>query len=153
MTDEQREEFRASYLLTGNASLSARQVGINERTARDLANQLVEDPSFANDRRKLRAEFMDECINARMRVMRLAEERVFAEDANIYTDANGGITVIDKRKDWADVVLASEKNAHNLAKLETFEKMNSGQSAPAKTEVHVHLTDDRTVVSDGNEEA
>ena len=56
ITEEKRIEFRAAYLRTGNASAAAREVGINERTGREIAQKLEEhDPTLAEDRRALRA--------------------------------------------------------------------------------------------------
>jgi phage terminase small subunit len=117
-------QFRAEYLISGNASECARKVGMSESAGRSYAVELNADVSFGEERRSLRAQYLDECVHARMRIMRKAEERAMAEDANVYSDANGGITVVDKRKDWADVVLAAEKNAHNLAKIEQGNEPN-----------------------------
>lgn len=103
-------EFRAHYLLSGNASESARHVGIPDRTGREIAEKLCKDAEFAEQRRVLRAQYLDECVAARMRVMRKAVSRAMQEDEEFAGD--------DKRVEWADVVIKAEKNAHVLAKLD-----------------------------------
>lgn len=126
-------QFRAEYLISGNASECARKVGIAESTGRDIATELNADEAFGEARRALRAQYLDECVNARMVVMRKAKERALAEEADVY-HSEQGITVVDNRPKWADVVLVAEKNAHALAKIE------SGNGNEGKlTEVHIHL--------------
>lgn len=109
-------EFRAHYLLSGNAAESARSVGIPERTGRDWAARLVEDESFAADRRKLRTQALDELVAMRMRVARKALER-YEEGLPPVPDGAEGITIIDRRPDHGRLVMDAEKNAHNLAKI------------------------------------
>lgn len=126
--------FRAHYLYSGNASESAREVGIPERTGRELARKLVDDASFAADRRALRAGALEELVAARMRVVATALQR-FEDDLPMpeVVGEGGNVTIIDKRADYGKLVLDAEKNAHALAKVEQPE------SGAQKTEVHVHL--------------
>lgn len=134
---EKLAEFRAHYLLSGNAAESAAAVGIPERTGQDHAAKLNTLADFAEDRRVLRASYLDECVNARMAVMRKAKARALADEPDFYPQGDG-LTVVDKRKEWADVVLSAEKNAHNLARI------SSGNSeGHERTEVHVHLAPEK----------
>lgn len=112
------EEFRADYLYTGNASKSGRKVGLNDRTARDLARRANEDPVFTEARRKLRAQYLDDCVAMRMKVVRKAVERFMAKAPEVHAEAGAIVTIIDKRADYGKVVLDAEKNAQNLARLE-----------------------------------
>lgn len=107
--------FRAHYLYSGNASESAREVGIPESTGRDIAKRLGEDESFGADRRSLRVRALDELVAMRMRVAHRATGRALA-------DGEVGPGEIDKRPDWARVVIEAERSAHNLAKLEVEER-------------------------------
>lgn len=132
--EDVRAKFRAEYLISGNAAASAKRVGIPERTGRDLAQELCDDPEFTADRRKLRANALDELVAMRMEMARLAVKRAKKKSADEYHFGEGG-TVIDKRPEWAKVVLDAEKNAHALAKVESGD---GGNSAPQQVEIHVH---------------
>lgn len=141
-------EFRAHYLYSGNAAESARAVDIPERTGRDIARQLVNDPDFAADRRLLRSAALEELIAMRMRVSQRALERFEADLEMPEVSEEGTVTVIDKRADYGKLVLDAEKNAHNLAKLEG----DGEEPAVGSTEVHIHLAgelDDHEKPDDG----
>lgn len=128
-------EFAAHYLYSGNASESAKAVGLPDRTGRDIARRLQDDPEFAEKRRLLRKNALDELVAARMRVTALALKR-FEEDLQIPEVGEGAIVNIkDARPDYGKLVLDAEKNAHNLAKIES----GADPERPGKTEVHVHL--------------
>jgi hypothetical protein len=127
-SEKQKAEFRAHYLLSGNASESAEAVGMNDRTGRDLAAKLSKEESFADDRRALRATFLEEHIAYRMRVTRKSFLRFNADD---FEPMPG---VVDRRPDYGKLVLDAEKNAHNLAKVD-----NPLDGQGGTTEVHVHL--------------
>lgn len=112
--------FRAHYLYSGNASESARDAGIDERTGRDIARKLIDDPDFTEARRFLRATALEELVAARMRVMKTALER-FEEDLDVPIIPEGNrapITVVDKRGEYGKIVLDAEKNAHSLARFD-----------------------------------
>ncbi len=110
-------EFRAHYLLSGNAAKSARKVGIPVRTGQEIATRLSKDPTFAQERADLRARYLDELVAMRMQMARLAVTRASKKQADQYSFGEGG-SVIDKRPEWAKVVLDAEKNAHALAKVD-----------------------------------
>ncbi len=112
VTLEEKEAFRAHYLYSGNAAESSREIGIPSSTGRDLAKALQDDESFAIDRRKLRAQALDELVAMRMRVARKATERCLADREFLPGE-------IDKRPDYGKLVVEAEKAAHNLAKLES----------------------------------
>lgn len=128
-------EFRAHYLYSGNASESARAVKLPERTGRDIARQLVNDESFAADRRLLRSAALEELIAMRTRVAQKALERFEADLEVPEVSEDAMVTVIDKRADYGKLVLDAEKNAHNLAKLEG----DADEPNVGTTEVHIHL--------------
>ncbi len=122
-----KEEFRALYLLSGNAEKSAKELGVAPRTGGEWAKKCNNDPEFAAERRELRAGFLDELIFMRQRVARKAEERVMCE-APIEPGC------FDKRPDWAKVVLDAEKNAHSLAKAEG--PVDNDDKTPVVINVH-----------------
>ncbi len=132
--EEKVAEFRAHYLWSGNATESAKAVGIPDRTARDIVERLVEDPTFAADRRKLRVQALDELVSMRMRVARKALERYEEEGPEIPEGAEG-VTIIDKRPDHGRLVMDAEKNAHNLAKMDDPERDQAGTKS-----VTIHIT-------------
>jgi hypothetical protein len=129
--EDLRLKFRAEYLISGNAADAARKTGIPESTGRDIAKELNVSVDFVEDRRVLRASYLEECVNLRMKMVRKAFKR-FDDD----TPPEPG--EIDKRPDYGRLVTDAEKNAHNLAKIE---RENEG-TGPANTEVHIHLTKD-----------
>lgn len=131
-------QFRAHYLYSGNAAESARSVDLPESTGRDLARELSADPEFVATRRKLRDQYLDDLVASRMRVVSKSLER-FEGELPIPEVGDGGVvTVIDKRPEYGKLVLDAEKNAHNLAKLDSG--ASDGQAGA--TEVHIHLASD-----------
>jgi hypothetical protein len=138
--EHQVAEFRAHYLYSGNASESARAVELDERTGRDLARRLVEDPEFTAARRQLRASALEELVASRMRVATKALERFESDTGGIDVREFGGedasVTITDKRADYGRLVLDAEKNAHNLAK---FDAEKSGE-IPAQGTVTIHVS-------------
>lgn len=127
------ERFRAHYLYCGVASESAREVGIPERTGRDIAAKLAKDPAFAEARRELRSRTLDELVAMRMRVATKALQRF--EDDSEPTMSEGETNVVDRRPDFGRLVLEAEKNAHNLAKIE-----RPLDDANKPSEVHITVT-------------
>lgn len=116
--EETVAEFRARYLYSGNASAVARQLDLDERTGRRIAERIEEDPSFAEDVRKLHAHALKRHVTMRLRVCEKAAER-FDEELDVpEVVGDGNVTIIDKRPEYARVVLDGEKNAHALAKFE-----------------------------------
>jgi hypothetical protein len=117
-------EFRAHYLYSGNAAESARHVGIPERTGREIATRLTEEPGFAEDRRKIRAMEVDESVAARRRIREKSVERFESETGGIETkrfgDGENGVTVVitDKRWEYGKLVLDAEKNALALFRVD-----------------------------------
>jgi phage terminase small subunit len=120
-------EFRAHYLYSGNAAASARAVGIPTKTGQDIAQRLLDDPAFAEDRRRLRARALDELVALRMRVANKAAARMLGTlpmPKHVSDGAN--VTIVDKRADYGRLVLDAEKNAQHLAKLDEGEKAVTG---------------------------
>jgi hypothetical protein len=111
-------EFRAEYLYSGNASAVGRKLDIPERTARKIAERLEDDPSFAEDGRKMRARTLDRLIAMRMTIAETAQERYLGDLPIPAVSEGGTVNVIDKRADDGKLVLEAEKNAQNLAKFE-----------------------------------
>lgn len=115
---DQRAEFRALYLYSGNATKSARELNMNERTGRKLALEMSLEPDFIEDRRKLQVQYLDELIAMRMQVADEALERFKAKNEIPESVGEGStVTIIDKRPDYGKLVLEAEKNAHGIAKL------------------------------------
>jgi phage terminase small subunit len=121
-------EFRAHYLYSGNASESAKEVGLPESTGRDLARELSKEPDFVEARRELRALALEELVAMRMRMARRALER-FEEDLQMPESVGEGgtVTIIDKRADYGRLVAEAEKNAHNLAKFDAEKEGHVGR--------------------------
>ena len=69
-------EFRAHYLLTGNASKSARSVGISERTGRQLATEAHDDLEFAEACRKSRARALSDVARILVRNVERADDAI-----------------------------------------------------------------------------
>lgn len=137
--EETVARFRAHYLYSGNASESARAVNLPESTGREIAQRLVEDSEFVAARRKLRAMEVDECVAARRRVRQTALERFESMTGGIEVKQFGeSVTIIDKRHEYGKLVLEAEKNAHNLARIESE---NIADATPL--EVTVNLKTDR----------
>ncbi len=130
------QEFRADYIYTGNASKSGKKLGINDRTARQIAQNLSADPGFAAERRALRAQYLDDLVAMRMRVANKAVERFLAGAPEVNAADGAMITIIDKRPDYGKVVLDAEKNAQNLARLDAE---RSGEIVPDR-EVTIVVT-------------
>jgi hypothetical protein len=130
---EKVAEFRAAYLLSGNAYGAAREVGLPERTGAQIARALKADPEFAAERRSLRDTYLDELVEMRMSVARTALERFESGtvEANEYGD---NVTVVDKRYEYGKLVHDAEKNALNLAK---FEAGPTDEPPPAKVTVEI----------------
>ena len=128
--------FRADYICSGNASESARKLGLPERTGNEIATRLQADPTFAEERRVQRARFLEEAVVARQRVMAKALKRFLGKaDVPQVIGDNANVTIIDKRPDYGKLVLEAEKNAHNLAR---FEAEKSGEVTPER-EVTIHI--------------
>ena len=131
-------QFRAHYLYSGNAAESARQVDLPETTGREIARRLAVDPEFVATRRALRDQYLDDLVAKRMRVASKALERFEGALEAPVALGDGPVVIVDKRADYGKLVLDAEKNAHNLAKLDSGP--DEGQSGT--TEVHIHLATD-----------
>lgn len=132
--EEQVAEFRARYLYSGNASAVARELKIDERTGRRIAERIEADPSFAEDVRKLHAHALKRHVTMRIRVCERAAERFEEELPVPEVVGDGNVTIIDKRPEYARVVLEGEKNAHALAKFEA-ELAKPGTDKPQRLEI------------------
>lgn len=115
-----REKFRAHYIWSGNASESARDVGIPESTGRDIARAISQEESFIEARAALRERALGDLVAMRTRIAERACDRALSVGADEYPSGDG-VHVIDKRPEWAKVLLDCEKNAHALAKMTSFE--------------------------------
>lgn len=138
-TDEETlAEFRARYLYSGNASAVGRELDIPERTARKIAERLEDDPSFAEDGRKMRARALDRLIAMRMTIAEKAQQRYLGDLPIPQVSGEGMVNVIDKRADDGRLVLDAEKNAQHLAK---FEAEKSGEvGGEREVTINVHPT-------------
>jgi hypothetical protein len=144
-TDEETlAEFRAKYLYSGNASAVGREMDIPERTARKLAERLEEDPTFADDGRKLRARALDRLVAMRLRVAETSLDRFESDtggiDARQFGGEDASVTITDKRHEYGKLVLEAEKNAQHLAK---FDSDRKGFESGAGQRIEVVLTDER----------
>jgi hypothetical protein len=129
--DEVVAEFRARFLYSGNASAVSREMGIPERTGRKIAERLEDDPSFAEDGRKLRDRALHRHVAMRLAVCEKAAERYHDENGGIEVKRFGedNVTIVDKRAEHGRLVLEGEKNAHSLAR---FDAERSGDIVPER---------------------
>lgn len=116
-------EFRARYLYSGNASAVGRDLGLEERTARKIAERLEADPSFAEDGRKVRDRALHKHVAMRLSMCEVASDRFHSETGGIETKSFGGednqtVVITDKRWEYGKLVIDAEKNAHNLARFD-----------------------------------
>jgi hypothetical protein len=119
-TDEDlKSKFRASYLFTGNASKSGRELGIPDRTARKLAQELVSDSEYAEHCRRQRALDIEEHAEARRAVRRIALSRFKSKTGGVdVKDYGDNVVITDRRHEYGKLILDSEKNAQALARFE-----------------------------------
>lgn len=110
-------EFRALYLIGGSIPSAAKEVGIPERTAYEIAKRLEEDANFAEDRRRLQERALERLVSLRMRVAEVAQDR-FENGSVDEQEFGDSVTVVDKRQDYGRLVIEAERNAQHLAKLE-----------------------------------
>lgn len=135
-------KFRAEYIYSRNASATGRKTGIEERTARRLAEEFEAEPAFAEAVRALRARYLDRLTSMRMSIAEIAHER-FLDDSggidvrNFGGEDNATVVITDKRHEYGKLVLDAEKNAQSLSRLE-----NPGDGGDKPVEVHVHLKAD-----------
>jgi len=109
-------KFRAEYLVNGHIHKASAICGISPSLGKKFARDFEKDPEFLADRRAMFEGYLVEAITARQEIMRVAKKRAEKKKADVYKDQG---VVIDKRPDWAKIVLDCEKNASNLAKLLT----------------------------------
>ena len=150
-TDEElKSKFRASYLFTGNASKSGRELGIPDRTARKLAQELVSDSEYAEHCRRQRALDIEEHAEARREVRRIALKRFRSKTGGIdVKQFEGTVTVTDRRAEYGRLILDSEKNAVASARLDAETRANeSGESR----RIEIVLTDGDDGASPGSAE-
>lgn len=142
-SQEVRARFAGHYLYSGNASESAREVGIEERTGRDWAAELSDDPEFAERRRKLRDQEIEEAARTRALVRSKSLERFLSETGGIEVKKFGlgedaQVVLTDKRHEYGKLALEAEKVALHRRRLDA--ELKGEIATPGKTEVHVHPT-------------
>lgn len=139
-------QFRAHYLYSGNASESARKVGLPASTGRDIAQRLAAEPEFVAARRALRDNALQELIAARMQVVHTALRRFKRKDPEPVITETGAAFPPDRRPEYGKLVLDAEKNAHNLAKIES-DKDRPTDDRPLRIEIVAREDED----GDGND--
>lgn len=77
--EEQELEFRKHYLVTGNASGSARAVGLPITTGQDLATRALADPEFVRAREEMRARVLPDAERMLISGLEIAMERLATE--------------------------------------------------------------------------
>lgn len=145
--DAKVAEFRAEYLCLGNASAAARKVGLNEATGRDYARGFEKDEEFLKARREMHASALQRLVSMRMRVAEVAADRFENNELDVAENADGQVTVIDKRPEYGRLVMDAEKAAHGLAKLEA----NRTQTEPVTFNVILRDEDDSPPSDNGSE--
>lgn len=122
-------EFRARYLLTGNASKTARDMDMPETTGQKLAKDAHKDPEFVAACADQRARAIDAATLMLLRTVERAEERVAT--TYLYRPEPGCADVT-----WqaARTVVDAHKSLVAMAKLDA-EK--SGEITPANVVVNL----------------
>ncbi len=113
------EKFRASYLYSGNASKSARAVGMPESTGRDFARTLATDSAFVAQRRALRANFLDETEAALREVLATSLERFQGGMPEVPTETRGPVTIVDKRSDYGSLIVNTHRTIVGRTRLDS----------------------------------
>lgn len=72
----QEQEFRKHYLVTGNASASARAVGLSIHTGTALAKRAVKDARFTKAREEMRARLLPDAECMLRTSLEIAHERL-----------------------------------------------------------------------------
>jgi phage terminase small subunit len=78
--EDKRLEFAEAYMRTRIASVAAREVGIDERTGRNLAVQLEADPEFAAAFRAHRERLLERATDACLSVLDVTVARVHSHE-------------------------------------------------------------------------
>jgi hypothetical protein len=135
-----REAFRADFLYSGNASESARRVGINDRTARIFANELYKDPTFTEARRELRARALEEAERRLEEVGRVAMRRFKGRGPSI-PEGVEGVTIVDKRPDYGKLVVDVHRSLSTRTKNDA-DIAKAAQPAPSDAPaINIFLAD------------
>lgn len=106
-SETKRAEFRALYLLTGNATKSALEIGACASTGVKWAQALAQDAEFLKERIIQRDNAFGECVARRMRVADVASDRFEGQQTG----------EIDTRYQYGKLILDSERNAISLARV------------------------------------
>jgi len=123
-------KFRAEYLRLANASRAGQLVGIEERTARNLAQKADADPEFSEARRQLYARALDETESLMLNVVRTAHDRYQDElpEPEIPEGFRGTIIVKDERPAHGRLVVDSHRAL--LAHQKAIAEAGDGPSQP-----------------------
>lgn len=123
--DDKVAKFRAEFLITGNASESARRSDLPIGTGNDIAKRLRADPDFQKAREDLRRDYLDELVHMRMRMARKALERFEEDSEQLAPSRDGSVTIVDKRYEYGKLVVDAEKSAQRLAQIEAGNSSDS----------------------------
>lgn len=131
-SEEVRAQFRAHYLLSGNAKASGKAVGLPKSTAHDIARELSSEPEFGKARAELRANAIDEVERSLMEVVRVGLARFKAPPPEIDIPEGSGavVNITDKRCDYGALVINAHKAIVGRTRLEA-EKGGELDKGPA----------------------
>ncbi len=87
-SEKQKLAFAEAYMRLRIASVAAREVGLEERTGRNLAKELEGDPTFSAAFRSHRERVMEKATDACISMMDLAVERAHRFEP-VLLDAGG----------------------------------------------------------------
>jgi len=136
-------EFRAKYLLSGNISAAAREVGIPETTGFELAKKAQADPSFVEARTALYAQALGDVERMMLEVVKIARDRV--EEPN-------ELDMQDPRPQYAAQVVGAYKALMTHRKIQAeFER--DAKEKPAQVVVNIQTKDEVDVDADDRSEA
>ncbi len=145
---ELEAQFRAEYLRLGNASESARILGIPDRTGRELGQRADKDPDFAEARRALYAGALDEIEALMMGVVRTAYKRHQddIEQPEVPDGFRGTVVVKDERPAYGRLVV----DAHR-ASLSRKKFLVEKEGTVGAVKLEIELTDGRDSAAEDGE--
>jgi len=127
--DNVEANFRAKYLLSGNASAAARAIGIPETTGAELARRAQADPVFVKARAELYASALGDVERMMLEVTQICRNRV--EEIN-------ELEMQDPRPQYAAQVVAAYKALGIHRKIQAELERDKNEN-PAQVVVNVRM--------------
>jgi hypothetical protein len=140
--DDVRLAFAAEYLRTGSPRQAAKSIGLAIRTGYDIADELDDDPKFAQRRARLHARALDRSESAVMLAIDVLSDRIenAVEILGGGKDKNGEerqVMVVDKSADYGRSIANLNDSLLKRRKLEDDVEARAKGNAVDATPVEV----------------